>query len=63
MKLKYMTTRRRMKWLMLAATAMGTTFQLAACQQDAALFGLRTFMSSFSLPVNQFLQDLLFSLS
>jgi len=48
--------------MMLAVVVMGTTSQLAACQQDAALFGLRTFMSSFSLPVNQLLQDLLFAL-
>ena len=63
MKLKYMTAQRRRKWLILAATAMGTTFQMTACREDAALFGLRTIMASFSLPVNQFLQDLLFSLS
>ncbi len=54
---------RRRKWLLLAATAMGTTFQLTACREDAALFGLRTLFSTFTLPVNTFLQDLLFAFS
>ncbi len=63
MKRNYMAAHRRRKWLLFAATAMGTTFQLTACREDAALFGLRTFFSSFSLPVNTFLQDLLFAFS
>lgn len=63
MKLNYMKAHWRRKWLLLAATVMGATFQLTACREDAAMFGLRTFMSSFSLPINTFLQDLLFAFS
>ena len=50
---------RRRKWMLLAAMTIGTTFQLATCREDLALFGLRTAFSAFTLPINQLIQQIL----
>ncbi len=52
---------RNRRWIMLAALTCGTTLQLSACRGDLALFGLRTLFTSFTLPINQLLQDLIFT--
>ncbi len=52
----------RRKWLLLAITTIGTTFQLATCQEEAALFGLRTAFSTFTLPINNAIRQFLLSL-
>lgn len=49
----------RRKWMMLAALTVGTTMQLATCREEAALFGLRTAFSAFTLPLNSVIQQLL----
>ncbi len=49
------------RWIMLAALTCGTTLQLSACRSELGLFGLRTLFTSFTLPINQFLQDLIFT--
>ncbi len=41
------------KWMTLAALACGTSFQLTACRDEAALFGVRTLFSTLFVPVNQ----------
>ena len=53
---------RRRKWMLLAAMTLGTAFQLTACREDAALFGLRVGFSSVTLPINQFLRSILLGL-
>jgi hypothetical protein len=53
---------RRRKWLMLAALTMGTTLQVTACRDEAALFGLQTAFSSFTVPINEFIRQFIFSL-
>lgn len=50
---------RNRKWIMLATLTMGTAMQLASCQDDVALFGLRWAFSSITLPINVFLRDAL----
>jgi|GEM_PF-6185875 hypothetical protein len=40
------------KWSLVAAAVIGTTFQPAACRQEAGLFGVRTAFSSVFLPIN-----------
>ncbi len=54
---------RRRKWIMLAVFTCGTTFQLAACREEATLFGLRTAFSSVTLPLNQLIRSLLLTFS
>jgi len=49
--------------MLLAVMALGTAFQLTACREDAALFGLRVGFSSVALPINQFLRSILLGLS
>ena len=53
----------RRKVMLLAAMTAGTALQLAACREEAALLGLRTVFTSFTLPFNQFIRQLLLSLS
>lgn len=50
---------RRQKWIMLAALTIGTTFQLTACRDEAALFGLRTVFSAFTYPIDLLIQQLI----
>ncbi|HPF37601.1 MAG TPA: hypothetical protein P5081_15380 [Phycisphaerae bacterium] len=50
---------RHRKWIMLATLTMGATMQLASCQDDFALFGLRWAFSSITLPINTLIRDLL----
>ncbi|MCG8405779.1 MAG: hypothetical protein MI923_11330 [Phycisphaerales bacterium] len=54
---------RQRKWIMLAAMTCGTTLQLSTCREDLALFGLRTLFTSFTLPLNQLLRDILISVA
>lgn len=53
---------RQRKWMLFVAMTMGTTFQLTTCREESALFGLRWAFSSVTLPINQFIRDLLLSL-
>lgn len=57
-----MRSYRQRKWMLLATMMMGTAFQLTACREDAALFGLRVGFSSVTLPINQFLRSILLGL-
>ncbi len=50
---------RRRKAILLATMTMGTLAQVSTCQQEAALFGVRTAFTAFFLPLNQLLRDLL----
>ena len=50
---------RQRKWVLFATMTMGTTFQVTACREETALFGLRWAISSVTLPINQFIRDLL----
>jgi hypothetical protein len=43
----------------LAALTMGTTLQLSTCQEEAALLGIRTAFTSFTLPLNLFIRQFL----
>ncbi|MFQ5501685.1 MAG: hypothetical protein ACE5EQ_05215 [Phycisphaerae bacterium] len=54
---------RSRKWILLATMTLGSTLQLATCREDAALFGLRTAISSITLPINQAIRDFLLSLT
>jgi len=49
------------KWAIMAALTMGTALQLAACREDLAMFGLRTLFSSITVPINQLIQQIIFS--
>lgn len=51
----------RRKWAMMAVLTMGTAWQLAACREDAALFGLRALFSSITVPINQLIQQIILS--
>lgn len=42
-----------------AAMTLGTTFQVSACREEFGLFGLRWAFSTFTLPINVFIRDLL----
>jgi hypothetical protein len=42
---------------------LGTAFQLTACREDVALFGLRVGFSSITLPINQLLRSILLNLT
>jgi putative Mn2+ efflux pump MntP len=50
------------KWMMLAALAVGTAFQVTACGDQLAMLPLRIAFSSVTLPINtlirQFFQSL-----
>ncbi len=50
---------RRRRWMTLAALTMGTTLQLSTCQEEAALLGIRTAFTSFTLPLNLFIRQFL----
>lgn len=50
---------RHRKWIMLATLSAGTVMQLASCQNDLALFGLRWAFTSITLPINVFIRDTL----
>jgi hypothetical protein len=52
----------RRKWMMLAALTMGTALQITACRDEAAMFGLRTFFSAFTVPINTYISQFIFSL-
>ena len=54
---------RQRKWIVLAVMTCGTTFQLSTCREDLALFGVRTLFTSFTLPLNQLLRDILLSIA
>jgi len=54
---------RRRKWILLAILALGTTFQVSACREDAALFGLRVAFYSVTLPINQLVRSILLNLN
>ncbi|HWL94511.1 MAG TPA: hypothetical protein VNT79_13380 [Phycisphaerae bacterium] len=50
------------KWMGFAAMSAGTAFQVSACREEAALFGLRTAFTAITLPINTFIRDLLLGL-
>ena len=52
----------RRRWMMLAALTAGTTLQLTACREEVALLGLRTAMSTFTLPINNAIWQFFFGL-
>ncbi len=56
-----MLARYHRKWAMMAALTIGTAWQLAACREDLAMFGLRTLFSSITVPINQLIQQIIFS--
>jgi len=58
-----MRRHRQRKWLLLATMTLGTAFQLTACREDVALFGLRVGFSSITLPINQLLRSILLNLT
>ncbi len=47
------------KWVAFAALTLGTTLQVSACREEFGLFGLRWAFSTFTLPINVFIRDLL----
>jgi len=51
----------RRRWMVLAAMTVGTTLQLSACREEAALLGLRTTFSTFTLPVNEWIRQFILS--
>lgn len=53
---------RNRRWIMLAALSCGTTLQLSSCRSELGLFGLRWLFTSFTLPINQFIQDVIFTI-
>lgn len=57
-----MQTHRHSKWIVLAGLTLGTVFQISACREDVALFGLRTFFSAYTVPINYLIQQILFGL-
>lgn len=50
---------RHRKWITLATLTGGTIMQLSACQDEAALFGLRVAFTSITLPINVLIRDVL----
>ena len=53
---------RKRRWVALAALTLGTATQVSACQQEAALLGLRTAFTSFTLPINTLIQQFIYGL-
>ncbi len=53
---------RQRKWMLMAAMTLGTAFQLTACREELALFGLRVGFTSVTLPINQFIRSVLLGL-
>ncbi len=50
------------KWILLATVTIGTTLQLATCQEELALFGLRTAFSTVTWPINTMIRQFLLTL-
>ena len=48
---------RRTKWIMFAAMTVGSAMQLATCREETALLGLRTAISSITLPINTLIRQ------
>lgn len=53
---------RRRRWLVLVAMTVGTAMQLSTCREEAALFGMRTAFTSFTLPINTAIRQALLGL-
>jgi len=49
----------RRKWILVAGLTIGTALQVSACQENLALFGLRTLFSSVTLPIDVLIRQLL----
>lgn len=49
----------RRRWLLCAAMTLGTAWQVSACREEFAFFGLRTAFTAVTLPINQLIQQLL----
>lgn len=49
----------RRKWLFMAALTCGSALQLSTCRQDLGLFGLRWAFSTFTLPINALIREIL----
>ena len=54
-----MRSTRRARWALLAALCLGSVAQLSTCREESALFGLRTAFTSFTLPFNVLLRQIL----
>ena len=52
---------RRQKWIFMATLTMGTLMQWSVCRENTALFGLRWAFSSVTLPFNELLRSLIFT--
>jgi hypothetical protein len=48
---------RRSKWIMFATMTVGSALQLSTCREETALFGLRTAISSITLPINTLIRQ------
>lgn len=53
---------RKRRWIAFAALTVGTATQVSACQQEAALLGLRTAFTSLTLPINTLIQQFIYGL-
>lgn len=51
---------RRTKWIMFAAMTVGSALQLSTCREETALLGLRTAISSITLPINTLIRQVFF---
>ncbi|HKQ50137.1 MAG TPA: hypothetical protein VJZ71_18820 [Phycisphaerae bacterium] len=51
---------RRTKWIMFATMTVGSVMQLSTCREETALLGLRTAISSITLPINTLIQQFFF---
>ncbi|HUN81078.1 MAG TPA: hypothetical protein VMV81_06155 [Phycisphaerae bacterium] len=49
----------RKKWAILAILSFGTVFQIANCGTELSLLGLRTAFSSFTLPIDILIRNLI----
>jgi hypothetical protein len=53
---------RRTKWIMFAAMTIGSAMQLSTCREETALLGLRTAISSITLPINTLIRQFFFAI-
>jgi hypothetical protein len=53
---------RRQKWIAMATLTTGTLMQWSTCREETALFGLRWAFSSVTLPINEFLRNVIFTI-
>ena len=60
-KISMMSVDSRQKWIFMATLTMGKLMQWSTCRETTALFGLRWAYSSVTLPINEFLRNLIFA--